>query len=282
MNITKLINHKAVGPCLLGGSVFSAGVAVGVLVERFLSKPKSVDHISVEENTHPRLFDPDNPPKPERVVITLDEARAMRDADKDEPRLEEFISPAEADDDEARWIDNPESDIPLMDQQIAYVREVMAEKTASNINPEPIPFNVLDSAEVDIEGDWDWDVEVRRREKSPEGPYQIHEDEFASGSLGFHIETLCFYAVDQLVCAQNDPGDLMYDHATKLGDFKFGYGASDEDTAYVRNLADRKDYQIIQVHDSYSESVMGIMAEDALEHDELAHMDRPLRMRRLE
>ena len=282
MDITKLINHKALVPGLLGVSVFSAGVAAGVVLERVLSSRGAKSDISPVENDHPRLFDPDNPPKPERVVITLEEALAMRKEDEGErPILQSDLETIVGGDGEViKWVDgyNPPD----------YIPEVMAEKTASRVTPEdprasepepvPVPFNVLESAEEE----WDWDVEMINREQNPEGPYPIHEEEYASQSMGFHVERLLYYAVDDIVCSESDPREMMYDYAAKLGDVKFGYGATDEDTAFIRNPKERTDYQIVQMHDSYSESVMGIVAEFEAEQDELAHMDRPLRMRRLE
>lgn len=286
MDINKLINHKALVPGLLGASIFSAGVAAGVALERFLESSKAT-HIPEEENTntHPQLFDPDNPPAPERMVITLDEALAMREQDR------QGGTDDDGDEEPIRWVDDPESDVPLIEQQVNYTREVMAEKTASRVTPadprpegpseDPVPFNVLSSAD-EVGEEWDWDREMTQREMNPEGPYQIHEEEFAAGAGGFHNGFLLFYGVDQIVCEQNDPRSMMYDHATKLGDIKFGYGATDEDTAYVRNVKERTDYQIVQMHDSYSESVMGIVYESEAEQAELQHMDRPLRMRKLE
>ncbi len=275
MDITKLIDHKVVIPGLLGVSIFSAGVAAGVLLERLVEKPKESADIPVETDAHPRLFDPDDPPKQERVMITLDEALAMR--------AEEINAEAMAAAESILW---EETEAAEDYEPPTHIPEVMAEKTASRIEqpkPEPdvapVPFNVLDAAEDE---EWDWDREVALREANPEGPYQIHEEEFASRSMGFHVSLLLYYAVDQIVCEQNDPRDMMYDYAAKLGDFKFGYGANDSDTAFVRNPSERTDYQIVQMHDSYSESVMGIQAESEAEQAELAHMDRPLRMRRLE
>lgn len=276
LNITKLINHPVVVPGLLGVSIFSAGVAAGVLLERLVEKPKESADIPAEENDHPRLFDPDDPPTQERLVITLDEALAMRAQEANEEALASSAEILFKEETEATEDYEPPTHIP----------EVMAEKTASRIDPPeavpdaaPVPFNVLDAAEPD---EWDWDTEMVKREANPEGPYQIHEEEYASRSMGFHVSPLLYYAVDQIVCDQNDPRDMMYDYAAKLGDFKFGYGATDVDTAFVRNPMERTDYQIVQMHDSYSESVMGIVYEDEAEQSELAHMDQPLRMRRLE
>lgn len=279
MDFAKLIDHKAVVPGLLGVSVFSAGVAAGMALERFVLNAKKTVDISEETNDHPRLFDPDDPPKQERVVITLDEALAMRDVESTEPEpvLWSDVEPAiDGDGEPIKWVD--EETLVAEDYEPAvHIPEVMAEKTASEVVP--IPFNVLESAEVE---EWDWEREVTKREENPEGPYPIHEEEFASRSVGFHIETLLYYGVDQIICDESDPRDLMYDYASKLGDVQFGYGSNDEDVAYVRSPKERTDYKITQLHDSYSESVMGIQYESEAEQDELAHMNRPLRMRRLE
>jgi hypothetical protein len=282
VDFTKVINHKAVVPGLLGVSVFSAGVAAGVVLDRFLGKSKPPVHIPAEPQQHPRLFDPDDPPMPERVVLTLEEAIAIQADTKAEDAtiLWSEVEPAvDGDGEPIVWADEyvVQTEAAEDYEPPVHIPEVMAEKTASEVIP--VPFNVLDAAEPE---EWNWDKEVQYRELHPDGPYQIHEDEYASGSANFHIQELLFYGVDQIVCEQLDPRSMMYDYATKLGDVKFGYGAHDEDIAYVRNPRHRTDYQITQMHDSYSESVMGIVVEDEAEQDELAHMDRPLRMRRME
>ena len=276
LDLTKLINHKAVVPGLLGVSVFSAGVAAGVILERVLGKPKPSDHISAEVNDHPQLFDPDDPPKNDRLVITLEDAIAMSKEADEEPVLFSEIEPSvDGDGEPIQWVE--ETEAAEYYEPPVHIPEAMLDKVASADTP--VPFNVLDAATPDEVEEWDWDKEVLYREQNPQGPYAIHEDEYASGSANFHIQEMLYYAVDQIVCEQLDPRSMMYDHALKLGDVKFGYGTHDVDVAFVRNPQHRTDYQITQMHDSYTESVMGIVADDEADEAELAHMDRPLRMR---
>lgn len=296
LDLTKLINHKAVVPGLLGMSVFSAGVAAGVILERVLGKPKPSNYISAEVDDHPQLFDPDDPPKNDRLVITLEDAIAMSKEADEEPKFWSDVEPAvDGDGEPIKFVDrvmeahsthlerkrlDEETEAAEYYEPPDHIPEALLDKVASAGTP--VPFNVLDAATPDEVEEWDWDKEVLYREANPQGPYAIHEDEYASGSANFHIQEMLYYAVDQIVCEQLDPRSMMYDHALKLGDVKFGYGTHDVDVAFVRNPLYRTDYQITQMHDSYTESVMGIVADEEADDAELAHMDRPLRMRRID
>lgn len=257
-NFSKLLNSKAIVPALAGTSIFAAGVASGVVLEKFVGKPKDISNDV--KDTQPRLFDPDNPPPvEERLVITMDDILKGRLPEPDQTSEKPF---------------GDEYPPGVTDGPVDYIPEVMAEKT-----PSAVPFNVLDSGENPAPA-WDWETEVPKRQANPEGPWPICEDEYASSSNTTVI--LRFYAVDQIMCSDADPREIFYNYPEKLGDFTFGHGASDVDQAYVRSFKDRTDYMIIQMHDSYSESVMGLIAEDEADRSELMHMDRPRKMRRLE
>ena len=287
IDFSKVIDHKAVVPGLIGLSVFSVGVAAGVVLERLVNRDKPEVHILPEPKGDPRLFDVDDIPGSERVVITLEEAISMREqepAEEGQTLFSEVEPTVDGDGEAIGWVDE-QTEAAEAYEPPSHIPEVMAEKTASEVvvevkveDPEgaPVPFRVLDAAEAET---WDWDKEVAYREGNPDGPYPIHEDEYASGSANFHIQELRYYGVDQIVCEELDPRAMMYDYGLKLGDVKFGYGAHDKDVAFIRNPKHRTDYQVTQMHDSYSESVMGIVADDEADQAELAHMDRPLRMR---
>lgn len=270
--LSTIVNSDATVPALVGISGVLLGVSAGVLLERTLQEKRKSEPQPLETNTHPRLFDPDDPPREDegRVVITLDDALRLRE----EARLEGATEAAE------------DYEPPV------YIPDVLAEKVASGVtpptpqdprgeepvDPAPVPFCVLDAADEA----WDWARETNYRELHPEGPYSIHEEEFASMDAGYHIEMLLFYEGDEVMCSENDPMDVMYNHALKVGDLRFGYGTTDKDVCYVRNPGERTDYKITRMYDLFSVAVMGIEEESAAERDELAHMDRPLRMRRLE
>lgn len=293
IDFSKVIDHKAVVPGLIGLSVFSVGVAAGVVLERLVNRDKPEAHILAEPKGDPRLFDVGDIPGPERVVITLEEAISMQKAEEsDAPKLWSDIEvPVDGDGEPIKFVDRileahgfPRENLEEETEAAEYyeppnhIPEVLLEKTASA--GAPVPFNVLDAARDDeVVSEWNWDKEVAYREGNPDGPYPIHEDEYASGSANFHIQELRYYGVDQIVCEELDPRAMMYDYGLKLGDVKFGYGAHDKDVAFIRNPKHRTDYQVTQMHDSYSESVMGIVADDEADQAELAHMDRPLRMR---
>lgn len=277
--LSTIVDSEWTVPALAATSGALLGVAAGVLLERELQKRKRKSEPAPEVNPHPRLFDENgNPNFPQgedsdetRVVITMDDAIRLREAERDREDPEGYRH---------EWVDGP-----------PHIPEVLAEKVASGVtptdprpenpmdpNPAGVPFNVLDSA---LER-WNWDRETTYRDQNPEGPYPVHEEEFASADAGYHVELMLFYEADEFVCQEDDPRDVMYDAPLKLGDLRFGYGSTDPDVCYIRNPRLLTDFKITRMRESYEVAVMGLEAETEAEQDELAHMDRPLRMRRLE
>lgn len=92
----------------------------------------------------------------------------------------------------------------------------------------------------------------------PDGPHIISIDEYSEGYHNNSNVTLTYYELDDVVA---EPDDSILDNVDKtIGEdtlLKFGEGSEDKDIVYVRNNRISTDFEIIRVHKSYSETVIG-------------------------
>lgn len=125
-------------------------------------------------------------------------------------------------------------------------------------------------------GRGDWDMEAELNTRNPVNPYVLHVDEFMADEMDFRQEQLTFYAGDDvLVDAQENP---IYNWAELIGELKFGYGSNDPNVVYVRNEGIHMEWEIVREPGAYSIEVLGLEAEQEVEH-ELRHSG-PLKFRR--
>ena len=121
--LSAVIESEWTVPALAATSGALLGVAAGVLLERELEKRRKAPEPLPEVNPYPQLFDEHgNPNFPQgedsdetRVVITMDDAIRLREAERDQEDPEGYRH---------EWVDGPPQ-----------IPEVMAEKVASGVTP---------------------------------------------------------------------------------------------------------------------------------------------------
>lgn len=104
---------------------------------------------------------------------------------------------------------------------------------------------------------WDQDAELARR--GNKSVYIIHQNEFERNELGWTQHTFTFYADDEVLTDHTDTP--VGDRDEIAGDenlMRFGYGADDPDTVYVRNEHRHIELEICQMHQSYEETILGL------------------------
>lgn len=113
---------------------------------------------------------------------------------------------------------------------------------------------------------WDQDAEVAKR--TPTEPYVIHISEFEGDELGYHQETVTYYAGDDILADFKDIP--IYNHAQLLGELKFGHGSNDSEVVYIRNDSRKTEWEVLRHSGTYAYEVLGQQYDDA-EQEELKH-----------
>ena len=128
-----------------------------------------------------------------------------------------------------------------------------------------VPADVLDDlpenpvpTSKSMNAGWNYEQELRNR--SPEAPYIIHQNEFTHSNMNYTKIQYNFYAEDGfLVDPEHERPVLVGPIDTLVGNdnFKFGHGSDDSEVVYVRNDARELDMMICRLNRSYEEDVMG-------------------------
>lgn len=91
------------------------------------------------------------------------------------------------------------------------------------------------------------------------GAYIIDTEQFSEEMPNFDKLTISFYVEDDVLVDEND--EIIDDVVGIVGEqalTSFGMGSDDPDVVYVRNENLSIDYEVICIHASYSETVLGI------------------------
>lgn len=124
------------------------------------------------------------------------------------------------------------------------------------------------------ESDWDEEAEVASRIDGE--PYVIHETEYMENRGDWTQETVTYYAGDDMVADQADTP--MYGHAKILGELKFGHGATDPKTVYIRNPQIHKEFEVLHHSGYFAVEVLGNTIEQEYAESDLKHSnDRKFR-----
>lgn len=120
-------------------------------------------------------------------------------------------------------------------------------------------------------------VQERTAPRPTDRPYAIPQDEYFANETGYKQNTLEYFAVDNLVCDEDQV--LVYNFAEILGDMEFGHLSGDENIVYIRNPKLKGEYEVVRREDeSYQEVAMGLRMEEeqeqAIIESELRHSNR--------
>ena len=134
----------------------------------------------------------------------------------------------------------------------------------------------LDEVVFDTEFDhWDYNDEIPKRSKNK--PHIIHRDEFWGEELGYSQSTLTYYAGDDILTDQEDTP--IYGYKIVTGELQFGHGSNDPGVVFVRNDKQSAEYEVIRHEGSYSQTILGVAAEEDSEKNDLKHSVRKFRPR---
>lgn len=122
------------------------------------------------------------------------------------------------------------------------------------------PKTRMPMAQKDKDEDWDWENEYVIREDESE-PQIIHQDEFELNESGYAQVTYIYYMGDDVLVDEDDPRTVLNNTDNLVGARaleKFGHGADDYNTVYVRNSHLELEFTIHRVRGSWEEEVMGL------------------------
>lgn len=110
-----------------------------------------------------------------------------------------------------------------------------------------------------------WDYEEELSTRDPMAPYVIHQEEFINDEMGYHQETLSYYAGDDIMADTDDTP--IYNYSGLMGELKFGHGSRDPNVVYIRNEAIHMEWEVLLNPDAFSEEVLGLALEKDNEND---------------
>jgi hypothetical protein len=101
-----------------------------------------------------------------------------------------------------------------------------------------------------------WNYEEELKNRTPQAPYVIHQNEFNHSNPDYSKVVYSFYDVDEILVDAEDEGLISYaDVTVGMDNLKFGHGSDDIDVVYVRNDRLEMDMQICRVHASFDETM---------------------------
>jgi hypothetical protein len=118
---------------------------------------------------------------------------------------------------------------------------------------------VVDSGKVHEITTVERNVFEAAKERNPDEPYIISQEEFMENEPSYNQSTVTYYVKDDVLTDERD--DVIEEVENVLGlDFKvsFGEGSSDENSVHVRNERLQMDFEVMRDEDSYAQKVLGL------------------------
>lgn len=111
---------------------------------------------------------------------------------------------------------------------------------------------------------WDAEKEQAKREREPDMPYVISQEEFFENEPDNEQTQLVYYEEDGVLA---DTSDKPVDEAIVGPDNleRFGHGSNDPNIVYVRNEKMELDFEILRAEGKYADQVMGF---STLKHED--------------
>lgn len=117
-----------------------------------------------------------------------------------------------------------------------------------------------------------WTPEDDEEQRAGDGPYILHEDEYARNEKDYRQVDLTWYEGDHILA--DDQNVPIYNPPKVVGQLIWGRGSSDPDVLYIRNDANKAEYMVSRNPGSYMSEVQGLEAEERAEQDDLKHSQR--------
>lgn len=196
-------------------------------------------------------------------------AEAFRQSEEEVEKIRELYR-------EARVIEVKKPSAEKIVEERGYSTEEVEERPL----PAPVPIhepmddlirrNVgtarTEEAEKDKHDGWSYPYELSQR--SPNEPYIIHQDEFATNETEYAQVTYTYYAGDDVLTDEDDT--VINNRATLIGRdvlLRFGHGTDDFNILYVRNSHLELEFEICRVPKSYEQEVQGLEDETSRNED---------------
>jgi len=134
--------------------------------------------------------------------------------------------------------------------------------------PLPPPVPILDDLPENPVGtsksmNAGWNYEAELKDRTPDAPYVIHQNEYNHSEPDYSKVTYTYYAVDDVVVDDDNEHPVPHgDIVVGLDNLKFGHGSDDVDVVFVRNDRLEMDMQICRVDRSFEEEVLGLNRDD--------------------
>lgn len=125
----------------------------------------------------------------------------------------------------------------------------------------PHPIEIV-AQNIFAKNDDDWNQEEEEQTRTIDKPYIVTKEEFWNEERreeGYSQTTLTYYAGDDIMADQEEKP--IYNYDAVVGPLRFGHGADDVSTFYVRNDKLKAEYEILRDSGSYEEQVLGLLNE---------------------
>ena len=122
------------------------------------------------------------------------------------------------------------------------------------------PKTRMPITQKDKDENWDWENEYVLREDETQ-PHIIHQDEFELNESGYAQVSYIYYKDDDILIDEADPRTILTNEQNLIGSRaldKFGHGADDYNTVYVRNPHLELEFEIHRVIGSWEVEVAGL------------------------
>ncbi len=116
---------------------------------------------------------------------------------------------------------------------------------------------------------WNYEKELEHRLANPDDPYVIHQEEFMNDNTGYEQVVYTYYERDDVLVGDDEEHPLPHaDIIVGQNNLQFGHGTDDPDVVYVRNNDRKLEMEIVRVHKSFEEEILGIENSEEPDDDD--------------
>lgn len=113
------------------------------------------------------------------------------------------------------------------------------------------------------DADPNFDLEEELRERSPEHPYVISQEEFLQSEPGYRQTSITYYAGDGALADEKDEEIPIIDPIVGEENLeRFGHGSGDSRVVYIRNEKLSTDFEVLMSDGKYAHEVLGLEHSD--------------------
>lgn len=162
-------------------------------------------------------------------------------------------------------------DLQMATVDVEQLREgevIVTETTTTITETIEVEVDEPESVHVFVNDNTDWDDDVERSQRTKEEPYIIHQEEFVADDMGYHQETLTYYAGDDIMADVEDTP--IYNYQGLMGELRFGHGSKDPGVVYIRNETLHMEWEILHHEGTFEQEVLGLKADTEAD-EELQH-----------